>query len=149
MHDAFTHANVSAYLHSALVAPSSLVVPSSALITIDESKFGLELPYYTVQHYALYTDPGWTRILAESSHESLLTTAWLSPSGDATTVVILNTSTDTLSVHLSLEAEQVTSANVFRTVFGGTERFADLGPLPSGNTVRLPGQSLVTVVVEH
>lgn len=149
MHDAFTYANVSAYLHSALVAPASLVVPSTALITIDDVNFGLEIPYYTVQHYALYTDPGWVRILAESSHESLLTTAWKSPTGDATTFVILNTSTESLSVHLALENVMVSSSNVFRTVYGGIERFAALGPLPSGNTVRLPGQSLVTVVVEH
>jgi glucuronoarabinoxylan endo-1,4-beta-xylanase len=139
--------NASAYVQSSLT--SSAIGPGTdpgALVGLTASDFTLEDPYYSVRHFARYTDPGWVRVDASSSVQTLLASAWQSPGADALTIVLVNTSASEVDAELALaEGSWPGTSRVTRTVFGGSERAADLGSLSSQDVLRVPGRSIVTV----
>jgi glucuronoarabinoxylan endo-1,4-beta-xylanase len=149
LHHALVTENVTAYLHSTLVTPAPAIPTLPTLISFDESTYYLELPYFAMRHYAAFTDPGWVRVLTDANHPALLTSTWRSPAKDKLTIVLLNTGATALNVYLEFDATPKTAPHVYRTVFTGLERFVDLGSLPENRIVRLPGNSIVTTVVER
>jgi glucuronoarabinoxylan endo-1,4-beta-xylanase len=137
----------SAYLQSSLASSATgpLTNPQ-ALVRLTSSDFSVQEPYYSMQHFALYTDPGWIRVDAKVTGGDLLASAWQSPAADALTVVLVNASTSDVDAELDLSSGDWPSASrVFRTVFDGVERFTDLGRLSTQGIVRLPARSVVTV----
>jgi len=52
-------------------------------------------------------------------------------------------------VDLDLGSEHLRSARLRRTVFDGTERFADLGPWRTSSSITLPPRAIVTVVIDE
>lgn len=137
----------SAYLQSSLASSATgpLTNPQ-ALVRLTSSDFSLQEPYYSMQHFALYTDPGWFRVDAKVTGGDLLASAWQSPAGDALTVVLVNASTSDVDAELDLASgDWPHGSRVFRTVFDGVERFTDLGRLSPQSIVRLPARSVVTV----
>lgn len=56
--------------------------------------------YYALRHFARYTDPGYTRVAAETTHPTVLSSAYVSPQSDQLTLVLLNTG-DTIA-HVTL-----------------------------------------------
>jgi glucuronoarabinoxylan endo-1,4-beta-xylanase len=145
LHHTLVTEGASAYLHNALVSPTA---EFGALIVVGDSKFTLQPAYHAIRQYARFTDAGWVRAGAESDQSNLLASTWVSPSG-AVTVVIVNAGTDPFDVELGLALSSTARSGVTRTVFDGVERSADLGSLPSGRVVRLPGHSVVTIAFEH
>jgi glucuronoarabinoxylan endo-1,4-beta-xylanase len=140
--------NASAYVQSSLT--SSAIGPGTdpgALVGLTANDFTLQDPYYSVRHFARYTDPGWVRVDASSSVSTLLASAWQSPGADALTIVLVNTSASEVDAELELATGNWTgTSRVIRTVFGGSERAAELGSLSSQGALRVPGRSLATVV---
>jgi glucuronoarabinoxylan endo-1,4-beta-xylanase len=139
--------NAAAYLQTTLT--SSATGPSTnfdALVGLTATDFTIRQPYYAMQHYSLHTDPGWTRIDANSSSSSLLSSAWLAPEGDALTVVLINDGTTDLSAALDFASDdQPAHSVVSRTVFDGVERGAVLGSLSTSGVLKVPARSIVTV----
>jgi O-glycosyl hydrolase len=133
----------SAYLQSTLAGPS---MNRLSLIQLGPNDFVLEEPYYAMQHYARYTDPGWVRVQSTSSLPSVLATTWVSPDEAQQTLVLVNTGVAPLAVELVLDRAWG-SSEVRRTVFvyGSMEQFADLGALSAEGILRMPGSSIATV----
>lgn len=102
--------------------------------------------YYTIQHYAKYTNPGYKRVAATSSSSDIKISAFTSPDQKQLTLVLINKAASESSVALNLNSYSAGSSAVYRTVFNGTDRFTPVGSL-SGNTVTLPAQSVVTVAL--
>jgi O-glycosyl hydrolase len=135
----------SAYLQTTLT--SSMTGPTAnlqALIGIDATEFRLQDPYFAMRHYALDTEPGWTRVDTTSSSSDVMSAAWLSPDEDALTVVLLNAGRAAHNVRVAPDASWAKSL-VTRTVFSGSERAAILGPLPAEGTLTIPPRAVVTV----
>lgn len=151
MHHALTVEGASAYLQNVFVGSASLLAENpTGLIALKEDGFALELPYHVIRHYALHTDPGWVRTAAASDTEGLLVSAWLSPEEDQLTVLLVNAGVTQVDVEIDLgEATPEISGVVTRTVFGGIERSAELGALPTENLVRLPGRAIATVALRR
>jgi glucuronoarabinoxylan endo-1,4-beta-xylanase len=138
----------SAYLQTTLT--SSATGPSAnpqALVGLDASTFVREDPYYAYQHYALHTDPGWTRVEATSSVDNLLVSAWLAPNGYSLTVVFVNAGSTDATTQLTVPPSIGTVSSVSRTVFGGFERGANLGHLSKEGILNVPARAIVTVAL--
>jgi hypothetical protein len=150
MHYALVVEGVSAYLQSMLAAPAaSPVLDPGTLIVLDAQDFTLADPYHAMRHYALNTDPGWSRVGAASDAEDLLASAWLSPEGEALTVVLVNAGTTDQDVALDLGERAGMTSQVTRTVFEGVERSAELGTLSAEAMLRVPGHAMITVALRR
>ncbi len=147
IHHALVSEGAAMYLQTALVGPrSGPATNPMALIGLEDGEFVLQDPYFAMGHYAKYTDPGYTRVGATSSDSSLLVSAWRSPDGGALTVVLTNAGP--LTHVIGLDVGDKRPFVLTRTVFGGQERAADLGTLPSGGTIALPPRSMATARFE-
>jgi hypothetical protein len=136
----------SAYIQSSLTGPSSGPTANpQALVGLDTTTFVREDPYYAFQHYALHTDPGWTRVDALSNVDSLLASAWLSPTGTALTVVLVNSGNSEVDTKLAVPSGIGGTTAVTRTVFGGSERGVPLGSLSDAGILSVPARAIVTV----
>jgi glucuronoarabinoxylan endo-1,4-beta-xylanase len=147
IHYTTTVEGASAYLQSSLASSATgpLTNPQ-ALVRLTSSDFTVQEPYYSMQHFALYTEPGWFRVDASVDGGELLASAWQSTSGDALTVILVNASTSDVDAQLELSSgDWPSKSRVVRTVFDGVERFTDLGRLSTQGIVRLPARSVATV----
>ena len=150
MHYSLAVAGAAAYLHGVLAGPASFSTgDAEMLISVNADDFALEGAYHAIRHYALHTDPEWTRVEAASDAEELLATAWLSPAGDSLTVVLVNAGTTDLEARIELAQQTPMTSEVIRTVFSGVERSAELGALSAEGILRVPGQAIVTVALRR
>lgn len=150
IHYATAVEGASMYLQTTLT--SSATGPTTnpnALVFLNSTDYTLLDPYYAMQHFALHTDPGWSRVEVSSSEPSLLTSGWVSPKGDALTVVLVNAGTTDLDTALDLGGVTLAHSSVTRTVFGGVERAAPLGSLSATGVLKLPSRSIVTVAFSN
>jgi len=148
LHNALTLEGASVYLQTVLTGPaSSPNLNPTALITLGADDFVLEAPYHAMRHFSYFTKPGWVRIASTSSTPELLSSAWLSPAADALSVVLINTSLAPLTTEFDPGAWP--TSQVVRTVFDGSERSMNLGPLSADHLVPLPARSIVTVALSQ
>lgn len=154
VHYALAEANVSAYLQNDLVVPPPEAdLESVALVNLSDTVVQTMDQYHALRHFAHDTDPGWIRvdatIAAAPDAGTVLVSAWLSPTDDELSVILVNPGDLERTVSLALGAAEVKSlkqSNVTRTVFDGVERSAQLGSLGDDSSVTLPAKSIVTVV---
>ena len=118
--------------------------------------------YYSLRHYARYTDPGDVRVGTKSDKPEVRASAFLSPKGDRLTVIVLNTGKIPAEVRMDWGDFGVTSSQVFRTVYLSipgaaigpghspptSETWTSLGELPANYVVPLPARSIATVVLQ-
>jgi len=107
--------------------------------------------YFSMRHFARYTDPGYTRVHTLNENDALRSSAWLSPDGGRLTVVVLNTGEEMLDVSLDLDSFTPSKAETFRTTYRPREsdRWRALGSAGSGSVLRMPGRSVATVALER
>jgi O-glycosyl hydrolase len=149
LHYATVVEGASAYLQAALTGPvSGPLTNTQALLGIDLTKFSRQDPYYSMRHFAAHTDPGWTRVEATTAKSGLLVSAWLSPSNQDLTLVLINAGVAEVSARLKLPGDWSTS-DVKRSVFSGVERWAPLGALSTQGVLRIPPESVVTVALSR
>jgi hypothetical protein len=101
-----------------------------------------------LSHYARYTDPGWVRVDSEVSSDYPLASAWRSEESGAVTIVLVNPTEEALDVEV-MPPDSDRAYHVYRTSLDTSERFADLGPVPSTGFVRLPPSSVATITSEE
>jgi glucuronoarabinoxylan endo-1,4-beta-xylanase len=146
MQNALVSGGASVYLQNDFVVPEAASITDvTDLISLGADGFTLEPTYFAIRHFARDTDPGWVRVDASTNVEQLLTSAWLSPSEDAFTVVLVNPSATEYLIELRLGELPATTSSVTLTAFAGVERAAELGPLSAERTVTIPGEAMVTV----
>lgn len=149
LHHALTDAGASSYLQNDLIAKND-EEEAVALVRLTEDGYE-KLPLYDVfGHYARSTDPGFVRVDVQVEDPALLASAWLAPDESALTVVLFNPTDGELWPRVPIPAalaEVLTQSVVTRSVFDGVERSANLGPLPSDGSVRLPPGAMATVAL--
>jgi glucuronoarabinoxylan endo-1,4-beta-xylanase len=150
MHAALAIEGAVLYLQTDFVGSVYRIEPDrTTLVNLTDDDFVIEALYHVMLHYSAHVEPGWVRVAASSDTDGLLASAWVSPGGDAVTVVLTNPELTETVVRIDAGADAPTASTVTRTVLGGRERSAELGPLPPEGIVRLPGHSLVTVTIQR
>jgi glucuronoarabinoxylan endo-1,4-beta-xylanase len=104
--------------------------------------------YYSVRHFARYTDPGYQRLAADSDQKGLRVSAWIAPDEKQLTVIALNTNSEPLSVQFDSGGFGETGSEIYRTTYrpGNSQRWAALGAAGAQSNFRMPARSVVTVV---
>lgn len=148
INNAVTVEGVSAYIYWDLTwqPPSGLVMTENPFDTASWTTprgYTIHDPYYALKHFARWVDTGWTRVGATASAAAVKTSAFVSPDGRQTTLVMLNTGTASLNVTVSTGAWTFSSSDAFQTV--GADRTRELGPLAGSRVVVMPARSIVTV----
>lgn len=103
--------------------------------------------YYSMRHFARFTDPGYVRVDAHSDSKELLASAYVAPDGKRLTVVLLNTAKNTINTQVDSGQFGATRTTAFRTVYrpSHSKRWETV---TSTTPVELPARSVVTVVFD-
>jgi O-glycosyl hydrolase len=119
------------------------------LVSVGTGHYKIHDQYYSLKHYARFTDPGYVRVGARSDAGDIRVSAFLSPAGDRLTVVVLNAGSQRMLVRLDPGGFPVQSSASYRTTYrpGKSEVWEDLGALPPTRVVSLPSRSVATVVL--
>ena len=102
--------------------------------------------YYSIRHFARYTDPGDVLGLAEAQGEGLLASAYVAPGDQRLSVVLLNTSKKAMDAAVDGGSFTGAKTQAFVTSYrpGSTRRWVE-APLVDGK-LRLPARAVATVV---
>lgn len=102
--------------------------------------------YYSVRHFARYTDPGDVRVGADAQGEGLLASAYVAPDDRRLSVVLLNTSKKAMDANVDGGSFAGARAEAFVTSYrpGSSRRWVET-PLADGK-LRLPARAVATVV---
>jgi glucuronoarabinoxylan endo-1,4-beta-xylanase len=156
IHNSLVTEGVSAFLYWDLVWPHAGLVSLEADAVGNAAPYVIRDQYYSVKHYARFTDPGYVRVGATSNVSDIRATAFVAPDQSRVTVVLLNVGTSDQTLTLELGGYAAQSSNLYRTVFrppssadaaGVTVPWVELGSLGSDGTVELPSRSVVTVAL--
>jgi glucuronoarabinoxylan endo-1,4-beta-xylanase len=103
--------------------------------------------YYSMRHFARFTDPGYVRVAAQSDAKDVIASAYVAPDNQRLTVVLLNTAKNLMNVQIDSGQFGATKVSVYRTVFrpGHSKRWETLG---STTPVEMPAHSVVTAVFD-
>lgn len=147
IHNALVEGNASAYLYWEL-----FWVDGQGLVTLEshhaqntwttEHGYIVQPEYYSMQHYAKYTDPGYVRVTAAASEKVIRASAFQAPDDSRTTVVLLNTG-DTRA-HVRVDGLGAPTA-IYRT--GGDDTFSP-ATLDEDSSLTLAARGLATLVFE-
>ena len=143
MYNSLVYEQVNAYFFWDLIWANSNTCLVS-LTSSNASTYTVTDYYYVVKQFAGWTDPGYKRVAVSSSNTGVRATAFVS--GDALSVIMINTSGSDANVTLSLNTG-VSSSAVYVTTPGGSNKCANKGALGAGNTVTIPNNSIATVVI--
>jgi glucuronoarabinoxylan endo-1,4-beta-xylanase len=107
--------------------------------------------YYSMRHFARFTDPGYVRIGSKSDAKQILASAYLSPDEKRLTAVLLNTGKNTMNVRVDASAQGATMLSAFRTVYrpGHSKQWEELRGITAESTLDMPARSVVTLVLER
>lgn len=149
IHNSLTHADAVAYVYWDLIwswqndREDGLVALELPDQTRWQSERGYKVrgPYYSVRHFAKFTDPGWVRVGATSSSDALRVSAFVSPDEDAVTVVMLNVSNTRRDVRLSSSFDGFTRA-IYQST--GADTWQELS-VASDAPIVLPASSVTTL----
>lgn len=144
IHNSLVEEGVVAFLYWDLVW-----TPGHGLVSVDGARYKLRDQYYSLRHYARFTNPGDVRVGARADSPDLRVSAFLSPAGDRLTVVALNVGPHPIDARLSADGFAGTVSEAYRTTYrpGQSEVWTDLGALPSSAPLALPPRSAATLVL--
>lgn len=143
IHNALAGGNASAFLYW------ELFWPGKGLIALGQGEeYTLRDQYYSLRHFARFTDPGDRRVGVGSRLSQVLVSAYLSRSGDRLTVVALNVSGAPAEVTVNLGSWASRQAEAYRTVYdpGASQTWIELDE-DLGSRWSLPPRSVMTLVL--
>jgi glucuronoarabinoxylan endo-1,4-beta-xylanase len=105
--------------------------------------------YYSLRHYARFTEPGDVRVTTTAQVPALLSSAFISAQGHRLTVVLLNTSNEPLDAEVLAPKFAASRAIAFRTIYrpGQSKQWESIST--TAGTLRLPSRSVATWVLER
>jgi hypothetical protein len=137
-------------------------VHDGGLVDIDKRPLAPRDQYYSVRHFARFTDPGDVRVGAKSdAPDKIRVSAFRSAASDRLTAIIINSGDQSADVRIDIggpggsgssgssETAGGGASAIWRTVYrppASSERWKELGALPANGVVQLPGRSIATVV---
>jgi len=103
--------------------------------------------YYSMRHFARFTDPGYVRVAADATGEGLLASAYVAPDDSRLTLVLLNTSQKAMDARIDGGSFEGVPSQAFVTSYRpeASRRWSEIGALTAGK-LRLPARSVATVV---
>lgn len=106
--------------------------------------------YYSMRHFARFTDPGYIRVGANSDAKQVLASAYFSPDEKRITVVLLNTGKNTMNVKVEGAMQSPSKITAYRTVYrpGHSKQWEELPALTADSAIEMPARSVVTLVLE-
>jgi glucuronoarabinoxylan endo-1,4-beta-xylanase len=140
MHNSLVFENASAYIYWELFwqLPKGLVsFPSWGTYRINPI-------YYAFKHYSAFTNPGWYRVAASTSLGDLgnvRISAFKNLENNQLTIVIINKSTTSIDLMLTLKGFTPSSSEVYRS--SQTENWVNLGPYSP--SLAVPAYSFTTI----
>ena len=150
IHESLTQENAAMYLYWALTWGDT----QQGLIYVDSGNgIHYEDQYYAMMHFSHFIRPGYKRVSVQvPSSSSLAASAYISPDGKTLVAVLLNTSlTAQAVVGLNFTGFSPSTSSIYMTQFnlpsGTTNPWTNIGSL-NGNTVTMPAESIVTVVMQ-
>ena len=119
------------------------------LVSVGTSRYKIRDQYYSLKHYARFTDPGYVRVGARSDSGDIRVSAFLSPASDRLTVVVLNAGSQRMLVRVDPGGFAAQSSATYRTTYRPpkSEVWEELGALPPSGVVSMPSRSVATVVL--
>jgi hypothetical protein len=147
-------------------------VGQGGLVSLGDSSYNVRDQYYSLRHFARFTDPGDVRVGMSSNRPEIRASAYAAPDGNRVTMVLLNVGAGDETVGLDFGDFVPASLEAYRTVYrpGSSERWTflgDLATLPSSGalpslelpslelpslelpSLELPSRSVVTVVLQR
>ena len=103
--------------------------------------------YYSLKHFAAFTEPGDERVAAVSAEQALEPVAFRSEDGRRLTVVALNTGQQTYRLRIDVPNVSVQGGDLYRT--SAAERCQAVGSVPAGQSFTMPPRSIATVVFSN
>ena len=139
IHNSITVENVSAYLYWGLFWNGD-----QGLINIsDTSNYSITPEYYAFKHYSAFIEQDWQRIDASTSKSGLSVSAFISPSNDQASLVILNPYAHAVTLELSFLGLNVHHAIAHRS--SATENCVALGSIDANMPIEIPANSITTL----
>jgi hypothetical protein len=145
MHNSLVYEGVCSYFHWTLFWGGS-----SGLVSFPSyggSDYVINPTYYTMKHFAKFTDPGWRRVDANTDSSGLRISAYKDPYDTNMAIVIINAASIDINLSLSLSGF-TSSANwltneMYRTA--STSSWASLGAFDPNQPLLIPAQSITTI----
>jgi glucuronoarabinoxylan endo-1,4-beta-xylanase len=127
-----------------------LLWPGKGLVSMQGKSPSPRDQYYSMRHFARFTDPGYVRVGARSDTDKVLASAYIAPDSKRLTVVLLNTAKNTMNVQLDAMKFGATKLSAFRTVYrpGHSKRWESLAGFSSTTPIEMPAWSVVTAVLD-
>jgi glucuronoarabinoxylan endo-1,4-beta-xylanase len=101
--------------------------------------------YYSLKHFAAFTEPGDERVAAASAEPALAPVAFRSEDGSRLTVVALNTAQQTYRLRIDVPNVSVQGGELYRT--SAAEHCQPVGSFIAGQSFTMPPRSIATVVL--
>ncbi|HEU4580724.1 MAG TPA: hypothetical protein VFS67_20845 [Polyangiaceae bacterium] len=140
----------SAYLHWDLVWTGE-----DGLVSIEDPKqfaswqtakgYRIRDTYYSLKHFAAFTEPGDERVAAVSARPELAPVAFRSEDGRRLTVVTLNTGQQAYRLRIDIPNGSYRGAELYRT--SASERCQPVGTFVAGQSFTMPPRSIATIVL--
>ncbi|MCL2450328.1 MAG: hypothetical protein FWD17_15380 [Polyangiaceae bacterium] len=145
IHHTLVEENAAAFLYWDLVWTAG-----HGLVSVEAGRYAPRDQYYSLRHFARFTDPGYVRVGATPNAPNVRASAYASPDGKRVTVVLLNTGERPADVRVEPGGFAVARTSTVRTTYrpGQSELWLDLGDVARGGTVPMPPRSVATVVLE-
>jgi glucuronoarabinoxylan endo-1,4-beta-xylanase len=127
-------------------------IGDKGLVGIDYRPIRPRDQYFSLRHFARFTDTGHVRVGAASSlPDTLRVSAFASPDGNQLTAIVINSGPEAATVRVDAPGWEGAGSAVYRTVFRpkASERWKEMGALPAARTVDLPARSVATIVLKR
>jgi glucuronoarabinoxylan endo-1,4-beta-xylanase len=118
---------------------------SSGLISVESSSYTIRPVYYAFKQFSAYMDQGWQRVDATSDSLNLNMEAYISPDNTKLTIIVINASTNAMTLSLADLGGFAPSSNaVYRT--SASENCASVGGF-SQSSMNFPARSITTIAL--
>lgn len=155
INNAMVQGNMNAYIYWSAVWPKEgNEFESGQLIGIKASN-GWELcaDYYALRHFSEFIRPGYTRVEASVDNGmNFRTSAYLSEDGKTLVLVVINLTTGEETLQIPAEGYSVMDSTMYQSVLCMEDSsknvlYQSIGGLSGEHTVKLPGESVTTIVL--
>lgn len=155
INNAMVQGNMNAYIYWSAVWPhEDKNFESGQLIGLQGANgWALCADYYAVRHFSEFVRPGYTRVEASTENGmNFRTSAYLSEDEKTLVLVVINLSKEEEILQIPAEGYVITGSDMYQSVLSiedGSKNvlYKNIGGLSGENTVKLPGESITTMVL--
>lgn len=159
INNAMVRADMNAYLYWSAVWPNDNAdFECGALIGIQNGKkvnedgWILCGDYYALRHFSEFIRPGYIRVEASIKDIAFKTSAYVSEDGKTAVLVVINLADEEETLQIPEEGYSIAGSDIYQSVLGIEDSsnnvlYQGIGALEAGNIVKLPGESITTIVL--